>query len=155
MITLCDVIEITAPPERIFYWLSHLKENYLAWHPDHVDCQYLTDGPLREGTIVYCEEYLHGKLHKLKFRATKIVPNSCIEYRLGPGMRGAFRIEPRGDQSAFIAYLYFGLTFPVIGWLADKIVLLAFSRQIVEFQRHMAEEGRNLKRIIETGEQAA
>lgn len=29
---------------------------------------------------MYAEECIHGKLHKLKFKITKIVPNEKIEY---------------------------------------------------------------------------
>ena len=41
----------------------------------------VAEGPLREESVIYVEEYLHGKLHKLKLRITKIEPNSRIEYK--------------------------------------------------------------------------
>lgn len=57
------------------------RESYRAWHPDYVDIRWIKGEPLREGSIVYVEEYLQGDLHKLKFRITKIMPNRLIEYR--------------------------------------------------------------------------
>ena len=151
MITLRDEVEIEAPPERIFDWLCHLDENYLAWHPDHVECRYLSEGPLAEGSVIHCEEYLHGELHKLELQATKVIPNVCLEYKAGPGMRGAFRIEPRGTASLFVATLSFGVDIPLFGWVFDKITCIALSNRIVAFKQHMVEEGRNLKQIIEAG----
>jgi hypothetical protein len=40
MIILKDSIEVKAPPEKFFQWLTQrmkYKESYQAWHPDHVD----------------------------------------------------------------------------------------------------------------------
>ena len=34
---LRDTIEINASPEKIFNWLEHFDDNYLDWHPDHVN----------------------------------------------------------------------------------------------------------------------
>ena len=155
MITLRDEIEIAATPERIFDWFAHLKDHYLDWHPDHVDCQYLKgESMLDEGAVVYCEEHLHGELHKLKLRLTKLEPNRRIDYAMMPGMAGAFAFEPRGERTAFIAYLYFGIHFPLIGPLLDRIMRGALARQIAAFEQHMAEEGKNLKRLLETGAHA-
>ncbi len=150
MIVLRDEIEIAASPERIFDWFAHFRENYLDWHPDHVDCQYLKgESMYDEGAVVYCEEYLHGELHKLRLRLTKLEPNRRIDYALMPGMTGAFALEPRGERTAFIAYLYFGIDFPLIGPLLDRIMRAGLASRIAAFERHMAEEGENLKRLLE------
>jgi len=152
MIILRDEITIAVPPERIFAWLNHLPENYREWHPDHVAYRYLTDGGLREGAVIYCEEYLHGDLHKFKMRATQVIPNARLDYRIAPGMRGSFGIEARNGNSLFIAELFFGVGFPVLGWVLDQLLRLLFARQIKLFRQHIAEEGQNLRRIMETGE---
>jgi len=81
MITLRDSIEIKTTPEKIFDFFVHFEENYLAWHPDHVK-SYWIGKPAKEGSILYCEEYLHGKLHRMKFRITKVELNRKIEYKL-------------------------------------------------------------------------
>jgi hypothetical protein len=49
MIVLRDTVEIKASPEQIFVFFLHFKENFHAWHPDHVECRYLTEAPLSEG----------------------------------------------------------------------------------------------------------
>jgi uncharacterized protein YndB with AHSA1/START domain len=104
MITLKDSIEIKAKPEEVYQWLVQRfasKETYQAWHPDHVDIRWIKGEPLQEGSIVYAEEYLHGELHRLKFRIIKVVPDKEIVYRaLFPASlfapRNAFIIEPDG-----------------------------------------------------------
>jgi len=105
MIRLKDSIEFKATPEKVFRWLMQRmkdKQSYQAWHPDHVDIRWVKGEPLQKGSVLYAEEYLHGDLHKLKFRITRIVPNRVIEYRslfplslLAPGNK--FLIEPKED----------------------------------------------------------
>ena len=47
MIVLKDVIEIKASPEEVFAWLINIKtgKDYQAWHPDHVDWQWIKGEP--------------------------------------------------------------------------------------------------------------
>ena len=149
MITLKDSIEIKATPEEVFEWLIQRfksKEAYQAWHPDHVDIRWIKGEPLQEGSIIYAEEYLHGQLHKLKFRITKVVPNKEIEHRalfpfslFAPG--NAFIIEPKGkNNSVFTATSLFraGPLFKILG-----------KKQIEATKRHIKEEGENIKRALE------
>ena len=84
-IKLEDSIEVNASAEEVFEWLCRRmmdKESYKAWHPDHVDIRWIKGEPLQVGSIVYAEEYIHGDLHKLKFKITRIVPNREIRYRI-------------------------------------------------------------------------
>jgi hypothetical protein len=153
MITLKDSIEVKATPEKVFAWLIARftdKESYQAWHPDHVDIRWIKGGPCQEGSIIYAEEYLHGDLHKLKFRITRIVPNRLVAYRalfplsiVAPG--NTFLIEPKGKDSC---------TFTATGSL--RIPLWLFERlhkrhknKIEATQQHMREEGVNLKKAVE------
>ena len=156
MINLKDSIEIKATPERVFEWLVQRfkdKESYQAWHPDHVDIRWIKGEPLQEGSIIYAEEYLHGDLHKLKFRITKIVPNRVIEYRslfplsiLAPG--NTFLIEPKGENSCIFTAMG-SLRLPV--WLFKKLHR-KHKNKIEATEQHMKEEGENLKRALENQE---
>lgn len=70
MITSRDTIEIKTSPEKIFEWFAHLDKNFKSWHPkEHVECRYLKGSPLEEGSILYFEVYLLGKLQKAKYQA--------------------------------------------------------------------------------------
>ena len=78
---LTDSIEIKTAPEKVFGFFFHLvdDESYRAWHPDdHVALRWIKGHPWEEGSVVYAEEYIHGKLHKLKFVITKSIPNRLI-----------------------------------------------------------------------------
>jgi hypothetical protein len=153
MIIIKDSIEVKASTEKVFQWLTQRmmdKESYQAWHQDHVDIRWIKDEPLQEGSIVYAEEYIHGYLHKLKFRITKIVPNRLIEYRpLFPlsiiASGNKFIIEPKGRNSC---------TFIAIGslriprWLFIRLHK-KHKHKIEATQQHMKEEGQNLKKALE------
>ena len=149
MITLKDTVEIRASPEQIVEFFLNFKENFHAWHPDHVECHYLTPGPLKENSIIYIEEYLHGELHKLKLHITKILPNVRIEYKTFLGTKGIFIIELRGTITLFTAEMHMGTKIPLLGKLADGIMRIFYSRHLEGLKQHMAEEGQNLKRILE------
>lgn len=149
-IILRDTIEINAPAKEIYSFFLHFRENYLAWHPDHTVCRYLTDGPLGIGSVIYIEEILHGRLHKLKLRITRLEPYSLIEYHTFIGTKGLFIFEQKNASfTLFTAELRFGLDIPILGKLLDAILRIILSRQLTDIHQHMREEGENLKRIIE------
>jgi hypothetical protein len=156
MIKLKDSIEVEAPAEKVFEWLCQRmrdKESYKAWHPDHVDIRWIKGEPLQEGSILYAEENLHGVLHKLKLRITKIVPNRVIEYRflfplsiLTTGNK--FLIEPKGQNSCVLTAMG-SIRMP--RWLFEKMHK-QHKHKIEATEKHMKEEGENLKKALESQE---
>ncbi|UCD38294.1 MAG: SRPBCC family protein [Fidelibacterota bacterium] len=150
MILLKDSVEIETTPERLFDWFDNLPAHYLAWHPDHVACRFLKGEAFQEGTVLYAEEYLHGKLHRLKFRATRVLPNDRLEYQLFPGMKGGFIIRPLNGTVRFTATLAFGTGMPVIGRILDLLLGRVLAQQLDAMRQHMREEGENLKHLLET-----
>ena len=157
MITLRDTIEIKTSPEKIFEWFAHLDKNFQTWHPkEHVECRYLKGSPLEEGSILYFEVYLLGKLQKAKYHITNVKLDSRIEYKAGfPlslfGGRGDYIVEPRGANSLFIQDTYIGWKIPLLGSVVDKLIQALFGRLNEAFKQHIAEEDQNLKRIMEEG----
>ena len=150
MIVLRDTVEIKASPEEIFEFFVHFKENFYAWHPDHVECRYLRGSSILEkDAILYVEEYLHGDLHRLKLRATKVIPDSRVEYTAGFGIGGAFEVQPREDSVLFIAEITIGLGVPGLGSLLDRTMERVLASRIEAMEQHMAEEGENLKQWLE------
>ena len=148
MTTLKDSIGIKGNPEEIFNGLVKMfssTENFKTWHKDHVQCQWLKGKPFEVGSILYVEEYLHKKLHKLKIVGTKLETNSKIEYRLlFPASiictGGTFVIEPKGEKCFFVATLSFRM-----GWLFSMLT----KSRVDAIKKHMKEEGENIKYIIE------
>jgi hypothetical protein len=153
MITLRDTIEIGTSPEKVFDFFIHFRENFMAWHPDHVRCWYLEDGPLEEGSTFFVQEYLHKKVMTLEFHVTKLVPYSQIEYRIPPIVKGAFAVEERGPNVLFAAEICFGTRTPLLGKLLDITLYTFIGRRLKALKQHMVEEGRNLRMILENGTQ--
>jgi hypothetical protein len=148
MITIKNSIEIKATQEKIFDGLVKVlssQEYYKKWHKDHVKCQWLKGKPFEKGSMLYIEEYLHGKLHKIKLLSTKLEPYRKVEYKLLFPMlvvcpSGSFIIEPKKESCIFTATLSFRF-----GWLFLKL-----ARSNVEaVKKHMENEGKNLKELIE------
>ncbi len=155
-VTLTDSIEIKTTPEKIFSFLTNLvdDESYRAWHPDdHVSFRWIEGQPWAEGSVVHADEYIHGKLHKLKFIVTKIVPNTEIEYvpvsrflkRYFP--KNTFYIESRERTCVFTATCTCR-----VGWLVRTFAKKKLERGLSSVRKHIKEEGENLKRILEAEE---
>ena len=150
-----DSIIIKTSPEKIFNFLTSIidDDSYRAWHKDdHVSFRWLEEQPWTEGAVLYAEEYLHGKLHKLQFKITKITPNKRIEY--SPVSRilryffpkNEFIIEQKGEYCQFMA----SGTYRV-GWIGKTFFKKAIDNRLASVKKHMKEEGENLKQLLEEG----
>jgi len=153
-IVLTESIEIKATPERIFGFLMQIvdDESYRAWHPeDHVAFRWIKGGPWQEGSVLYAEEYIHGKLHKLKFFITKIVPNRKIEFVPLSRLlriyfpRNTFLIESKGHSCIFTTSGHLR-----VGWLARTLLGKKLKLALSSVKKHMKGEGENMKRILES-----
>ncbi len=153
MIILEDSIEVNSTPEKVFDWLAQRmtdKESYQRWHPEHVDLQWLRGEPVQEGSILAIEEYLNDNLQKLKYRITRVVRPSLIEFKplfplslIATGNR--FIIEKTGENSC-IFKAWGKIRFPK--WLFLKMHK-AHPGKLAASLRHMQEEGENLKKAVE------
>ena len=103
---------------------------------------------LEVGSEIECQEYLHGELHSLKFRITKVIPDKRIEFKVIGFGYGAFDVQLVGENVIFFAELDIGSKIPVIGTFFDLIFPRLFRGRIKAMQQHMAEEGQNLKSIF-------
>ena len=112
---LKDVIEIRTTPEKIWEFFTNLEENYKDWHPiDHVLFKWTKGKPMESDSHWYGEEFLNGKLKKLKGTIGEVVPNRKIVFKYSfplslasPGFE--WRIEIKGSKSVFTALGYVGL----------------------------------------------
>lgn len=151
---LTDSIEINTTPEKIFDFLTHIvdDESYRVWHPkDHVAFRWIKGQPWQEGSIFYAEEYIHGKLHKIKLVVSRIIPNRLIEYTpLSRILRiyfpkNTFSMEPKGDTCLFKA----SGTLRV-GCLVKTFAKSKLDMGLASVRKHMKEEGENLKKLLES-----
>jgi len=148
VIRLRNSILIDVPPKRVWAWLNDLPLHYREWHPGHVTCRYEQGKSLEVGSVLYVEEYLHQRLHRLRLRATQVEPGRLLRYR-NPAFRGAFLLEPVERGTRFTAELDFGTRIPIIAPALDAVLRKLLARQLADLQVHMGEEGRNLKRVLE------
>jgi len=146
MINISHSIEIKCSPKKVFDFFKNLDKNYRKWHPkDHVVFKLIKGKPLKVGSIAYAEEYMHGKLHKLKLEFTKITPEE-IEYKALPKILrlfapvNRFLIKKKGNKCVFTAENYVRAG-PLFGKL--------FKKEFDDVRRHVREEGENLKRLME------
>ena len=126
-------------------------ETYRQWHEsDHVSCRWLKGGPGVEGSELYIELYIDGKLHKKKFKVAEIIPNKKIVYTPLSFLqkafcpKGEFFIEFDGDFCLLIASKTYRLGGIIETFFREKI-----RKGLSGIQKHMQEEGENMKRILE------
>ena len=153
-LVLEDSIEIKTTTEKVFNFLTSIvdDESYRAWHKDdHVCFRWLKGKPWTEGSVLYAEEFIHGKLHKFTFEITTIVPNKRIEYiptscfirKFFP--KNEFIMEQKGDICIFTA----SGTYRV-GKLGKIFFKKAIENSLSSVKKHMREEGENLKILLES-----
>lgn len=148
MIRLRDSVLINVPPERVWAWLNELPTHYRTWHPAHVTCRYEHGDRLEVGAVLYAEEFLHNRLHRLRLKATEVVPGRALRYR-GHGFTGAFLVDPANSATSFTAELAFGMRLGVLGSVLDTLLRKLLGPRLATFQVHMHEEGVNLKQLLE------
>jgi len=152
-IVVTESIEIGATAEKIFGFFLQIVDDasYQAWHPkDHVAYRCIKGKPCEEGSVVYAEEYMHGKLHKLKFLVKEVVPNRKIEFVPLSRLlriyfpRNTFLIEPGDGSCVFTASCVVR-----VGPLVKLLARTKLEEGLSSVRKHMREEGENLKRIVE------
>jgi hypothetical protein len=152
-VVLTESVEIRTTPEAIFASLASIRDDasYRAWHPkDHVAFRWLKGEPWQQGSVAYAEEYLHGKLHKRKFRVKSFEPNRRIEYVPLPRLLriyfpgNTFEVEQEGETCRFTATVRLR-----VGRLARRFAGPKLEFAMSSIQRHMREEGEYLKGRLE------
>ncbi len=152
-IVIKESVEINATPHQIFSFFMSIvdDESYKKWHQkNHVSLKWFQGTPRKEGSVLYAEEYIHGKLHKLKFIIKKVVPDREIVYvpysRLlrfyFPG--NSFLIEPVEDHSRLIASAELK-----IGILAKLLAGKRIEIALKSVRKHIREELENIKKQLE------
>jgi hypothetical protein len=153
-VVIKDAIEIRTTAEKVFNFLTSIVDDdcYRAWHKDdHVSLRWLKGDPWTEGSVVCAEEYIHGKLHKLRFEITKIIPGRRIEYTPTSRLirkffpKNEFIIEQKGESCLFTA----SGTYRV-GKLGKIFFKKAVEKNLAGIKKHMREEGENLKSLLES-----
>jgi len=144
-IVLKDTVEIDTTPDRIWNFWVKMDTNYKSWHPqDHILFRWTRGKPMEEGSKIYAEETVGGKLLKLKVTCRDVVPKRkfalVLPFPASLFVKYDYLIEPRGAKTTFTAFTY--VKYP------------AFARRRIELavevgKKHIREEGENLKKTLE------
>ncbi len=142
---LKESITIHKPAEEVFAWFLDLEENYQTWHQQHIVARWIKGEKFEKGSVLYIEEYMGGKIEKLRFMTTRMIPNRLICFKLlFPESLicsgGTFRFESENSSTIFIATLSFRF---------EKLLAKVFNSKVQQIQQHMKEEGEHLKTIME------
>jgi uncharacterized protein YndB with AHSA1/START domain len=150
IVTIRHEIEIAASSASVYSFFEHIEENYTKWHPDHVVFRWIKGDGLAEGSVAYSEQRMRGKVHGLPARFTKVVPAKRVEFELTNPIARFF--APR--------YLWlFEATEGGCRFVAEGDVRLGrissrlrhVQEALAAGRKHLAEEGENLKRLVEAG----
>ena len=142
-----DSIEIAAPAERGFAFFERMDENYTRWHPDHLRFEWRQGRGLAVGNVFFFEERIAGKLQRKETRITEVVPDRYFGFTM---VNPLFRF--------FLPHLSFGFIPSAAGFVFRAELRLhgigplgrrLNRREFEAVEVHMAEEGRNLKAILE------
>ena len=149
MIELQDTVIVDAPPDKVWAWLEALPEHYPEWHPDHISCRWLSGGAFAPAARLEVAEILHGKKHRLRLKLTDVDPGRRVDYQVFPGLKGRFEVKARGSGTVFTATIRMGVNTPILGKIVDAFLRLTVGGRIDAIRRHQAEEGANLKELLE------
>jgi uncharacterized protein YndB with AHSA1/START domain len=155
MIVLQDTVTIHAPAPVVWAWLERLPEHYREWHRDHISCRWVRAGAFVSGAEMEVVERLHGKPHRLRMRVIDVEPGHRIRYRIFPGLEGSLAVRPAGSGTRFTATIQMGIRTPVLGTMIDALMRWAIPARIESIRQHQAEEGANLKAVLEDRYQGA
>jgi uncharacterized protein YndB with AHSA1/START domain len=149
-IVLSDSIEIKTTPEKIWEFFTNLEKNYSTWHPqDHILFKWTKGIPMESGSNWYGEEVVRGKVFKLRGTIGEVIQNRKIVFKysfpvslVAPGFE--WLVDPKGQNSVFTAKSYLRA-----GDLFYKLSKKEMEAKIGMHNKHVGEEGENLKRILE------
>lgn len=138
---------IAAPAGRIFDFFENMEANYTRWHPDHITFRWLGESRQEVGSRFYFEERIHGQHLKRIMRYTAVKPGRLIEFVPDSALIRFFLRYVRfeivsGDEGCRFTQSIRIRIGPVGRWLNR--------RGFEAVEKHMREEGANLRAMMET-----
>jgi hypothetical protein len=143
---LSQTTVIAASPAAVFAFLRDMEANYTLWHPGHIAFRQVSGEPLCHGSTFRIEERIDGHRIARTMLYTRIEPDRLIEFVPASRLirlflrRVRFIIRPAGEGCAVSQEVH--IVIGPIGRVLNR-------RGLEAVRRHMAEEGINLKRMVE------
>jgi uncharacterized protein YndB with AHSA1/START domain len=149
IVSLKHEIQIAASPKTVFSFFENLEQNYTRWHPDHIGFHWVSGNTIEKGTTVCFIHRINGKVHELPAKFTDLSLGHLIEYvwRTSKGNFSApknlWRFIDSNGGCLFISESE--LLFESVSSLSAQL-----ETALTEVRKHLAEEGENLKILVET-----
>jgi uncharacterized protein YndB with AHSA1/START domain len=149
---LKESTEINTTPEKIWEFFINLEKNYKSWHPkDHIIFKWTHGKPMETGSQYYGEEIMNDRVKKFKGTIGEVIPYRKIVFNftfpvtlVSPYFE--WQIEPKGKKSVFTA-----ITIVRFKNFYRKIMGKKGWNKLIETgEKHVREEGENLKKILES-----
>ena len=140
---------VAAPPERGFAFFQDMEANYTRWHPDHIAFEWRKGRGLAVGNVFWFDERVGGKRMARQVRLIEVVPDRLLAFQPTFWLmrlfltRLSFAFLPEPGGFTFQARI----SLRGIGPMGRRMN----RRDFAAVERHMAEEGRNLKTLLESG----
>ncbi len=149
-LVLEDEIEIAAQPEAAWLFFEEMEANYTRWHPDHLRFEWRGPKGLAVGNEFYFEETIAGKMQRKLTRITEAELNRGFAFTM---VNPLFRLFLPHLSFTFVpiatGFRFRGtIRLRGIGPLGERLN----AREFDAVERHMAEEGTNLKALLEAGQ---
>ena len=114
--------------------LTNLDEIYTLYCPEeHIVCKYLKGEALEKGSILYFEEYIGGKKHKMKYVVVKSNDEKVILKARFPksmfNIKVVFTVCEVSDKVHFSRKIQIGTKAPVIGSILDKLIIFLLGKK--------------------------
>lgn len=142
-----EEVFINAPASAGFAFFENMQDNYVLWHPDHIDFEWRKGCGLEVGNVFWFKEKIADKTMTKTTRITEVIPDRYFAFEMtNPLFRFflpklSFEFAPKDAGFVFRAEL----CLKGIGPLGRHLNKSEFDAVDI----HMVEEGKNLKAILE------
>ena len=141
-----ETTHVAAPPRDVWRFSVRMADHYREWHPAHESATWIAGPPNNVGSVMCAVETVGGHREELIFELVEFEPEHLFRYRIGrsvgivlPG--GCFLVEPdEGGGCRLTARIEYRF-----GRLTEAL----FRSRLAQLAAHMAEEGTNLKKLVE------
>ncbi len=146
MANLTRSIEIEAPPEKVFAFITDLEkrnETTKGW----AEAKYLSNGPVGVGTRMHSVGWAAGKRGEWDMEIIEFVENKKVASRIVNGgkqkMSDVLTFEPTEKGTRYTFSLSYNVRPPVIGDLLDALIVKK------DMAKGMSNHLENSKRALE------
>jgi hypothetical protein len=151
VLSFTDTTRIHATPEAVWDFFAAMDEHYREWHPEHVVWRNVKGNATVPGSVIYADEHVGWFRLRGRFLIGNVERNRAFSFGMGfpfslVNAGGSFHITPTDDGCDLEAETHFGFSGRWTGPILDFVLTRVMPTE--DLRRHMAEEGRNLDRLL-------